>query len=106
MPRRRVGPVATSLLCLLFQSACTIATADSTNAARSGASIRERRAQALRHASVWTPVPVERMDVKAGPDDPRGFPFLATVACQYGDKTLRGHSHRQVPLIWLARTDA
>lgn len=28
----------------------------------------------------------------AGPDDARGFPFLATVSCQYQDKPLRGHS--------------
>ena len=32
------------------------------------------------------------MDVKLGPDDPRGFPFLATVDCQYEDKALRGRS--------------
>ena len=46
----------------------------------------------MRRARVWEPVPVERMDVRAGPDDPRGFPFLATVSCQYEDKALRGHS--------------
>jgi len=32
------------------------------------------------------------MDLKTGPDDSRGFPFLATVTCQYQQKTLRGHS--------------
>lgn len=32
------------------------------------------------------------MDLKAGPADPRGFPFLATVACQYENTKLRGHS--------------
>ena len=92
MPPRRVGSVATLLLCLLSLCACSRATADSTGADRSGASIRERRADALRRARVWSPVPVEHMDLKAGPDDRRGFPFLATVACQYENKPLRGHS--------------
>jgi len=57
-----------------------------------GAGTRDRRADALRRARVWTAVPVEQMDLKAGPDDSRGFPFLATVACRYEDKPLRGHS--------------
>lgn len=80
MPPCRVGSAATLLLCLLSVYACTGATADS------------QRAEALRRARVWTPVPVERMDVKTGPADGRGFPFLATVTCQYEDKPLRGRS--------------
>jgi hypothetical protein len=32
------------------------------------------------------------MDVRAGALDARGFPFLATVDCQYEAKRLRGHS--------------
>ena len=58
----------------------------------SSVSAAETRANALQRARVWTSVPVERMDLKRGPDDSRGFPFLATVTCQYENKTLRGHS--------------
>ena len=76
MRPRRVAAIATLLLGLL----------------PAGASAADPRAEALRRARVWTPVPVERMDVRAGPRDPGGFPFLATVACQYEDKALRGHS--------------
>jgi hypothetical protein len=61
---RRIGIVATLLLCLFSM----------------GAGTRDQRADALRRARVWTAVPVEQMDLKAGPDDSRGFPLLATVA--------------------------
>ena len=32
------------------------------------------------------------MDLRAGPDDSRGFPFLATVTCQYEQRPIRGNS--------------
>ena len=78
MASRRAASAATVLLCLLAPFVVTQA-----------ASTRD---DALSRARVWTPVAVERMDLKAGPDDRRGFPFLATVACQYEKKPLRGHS--------------
>jgi hypothetical protein len=81
MASRRVASAATFLICLLIVHASTRASADSTG-----------RADALRRARIWTAVAVERMDLKAGPADPRGFPFLATVACQYENTKLRGHS--------------
>ena len=81
MRSRRVASLATLLLCLAFSAGCARAAANRTD-----------WAEALGRARVWTPVPVERMDVRAGADDPRGFPFLATVECQYQDKRLRGHS--------------
>ena len=78
----RAASVATLLLCLLFPHPLHVAAANPA----------ERRADALRRARVWTSVPVERMDLKTGPNDSRGFPFLATVTCQYEQKALRGHS--------------
>ena len=76
MPPRRVA-LAAALLCLVTP----IVSAGATP-----------RTDALQRARVWTAVAVERMDLRAGPDDPRRFPFLATVACQYENKPLRGHS--------------
>jgi hypothetical protein len=78
------------VLCAVLPSACMKAAATST--ARPHAEASERRAQALRRARVWTAVPVERMDVVAGPDDSRRFRFLTPVRCDYQDKKLRGHS--------------
>ncbi|HWN86071.1 MAG TPA: hypothetical protein VNN99_12995 [Vicinamibacterales bacterium] len=92
MRSRRVANVAALLLYLVSASACSSPAADSTGTASISDRPAQRRAEALRRARVWEPVPVERMDVRAGPDDPRGFPFLATVSCQYEDKALRGHS--------------
>jgi hypothetical protein len=90
MVRRRVGSVATIVLCVVIPSACSKAAATST--ARTHTEVSDRRIQALRRARVWTAVPVEHMNVAAGPDDPRRFPFLAVVPCNYQDTKLRGHS--------------
>jgi hypothetical protein len=92
MRARRVAAVAALVLGFFPAIACSRATANSSDTAPNSGRPSERRAEALRRARVWEPVPVERMDVRAGPDDPRGFPFLATVYCQYEDKALRGHS--------------
>src|ERR1044072_3416598 len=78
MTSRRAASVAPVLLSLL--SPFVVAQAAST------------RDDALRRARVWTPVPVERMDLKAGPDDRRGSPFLAPAPRQSEKKPLRGHS--------------
>lgn len=48
------------------------------------------RGQAFRRARVWNPTKVEAMNIRTGP--PGGFPFLATVTCDYTDKRMRGHS--------------
>jgi len=89
---RRVAAVAALLLGFLPATACSRDRANSSDTGPNGGRTSERRAEALRRARVWEPVPVERMDVRAGPDDPRGFPFLATVDCQFENKALRGHS--------------
>jgi hypothetical protein len=90
MRPRRVA--AAALLLCVSASACSKATADSTDIAPSSGRHSDRRAEALSRARLWEPVPVERMDVRAGPDDPRSFPFLSTVDCRYQDRALRGHS--------------
>lgn len=47
---------------------------------------------AVARAQVWVPTDIAAMNLKAGPADPKGFPFLAEVECDYLDKKLSGKS--------------
>ena len=44
---------------------------------------REERLALLRHAQVWMSTDVASVDIKAGPQDVKGFPPEATVPCEY-----------------------
>jgi hypothetical protein len=50
------------------------------------------RADAIARAQVWTPTRVAAMDVKAGPKVTGGFPFHATIFCDYTAKDMSGMS--------------
>ena len=52
----------------------------------------DARLDAISRAQIWTPTKVAAMDIQAGPKDPRGFPFRATVVCKYLPKELSGAS--------------
>jgi hypothetical protein len=46
----------------------------------------DQRAEAIRHATVWMPVDVKSMNLKAGPPGPQAFAPGATVTCTYFEK--------------------
>lgn len=50
------------------------------------------RAEAIARAQVWTPTNVSSMDIRTGPPRPDGFPFRATVTCDYEERDLSGAS--------------
>jgi hypothetical protein len=50
------------------------------------------RNQAFRRAAVWSTTNVEAVDIRRGPSASGGFPFLASVNCEYVDEPLSGHS--------------
>lgn len=89
---RRVAATAAFLLCLMFPRTFTGFTTGSIDSVPDEGTAHSRRAAALQRAQVWTRVPIEHLNLKAGPDASGGFSFLATVPCQYEDKRLRGHS--------------
>ena len=90
MSPRRIRPVAVAMMVILALG-CADRPAPSVDATKSGSSspIADRRS-AFRRARIWTATNIERMNIRAGP--PGGFPFLASVTCDYTDKRLRGHS--------------
>ena len=90
----RYGAAAALAAGLCLSSACSAPNhaADSAATHRAIGAHSPERNDALHRARVWTPVAVERMDVRSGPEGDGAFPFLATVDCQYDDKPLRGHS--------------
>ena len=45
--------------------------------------LRERRLDAIRHASVWRATDIRAMDLKAGPQGPFAFAAGATVTCDF-----------------------
>ena len=56
----------------------------------------EERMQAIRHAQVWMPTDVRSVDIKAGPQDVRGFAPEETVTCDYVQKKSDGNT----PKFW------
>ena len=52
----------------------------------------DERAAVITYAQVWSPTDIAAVDIKAGPRDPRGFAFHATVTCDYVAKELSGRS--------------
>jgi hypothetical protein len=52
----------------------------------------DARRAAIAHAQIWAPTDVARIDIKAGPQEPKALPFLATVTCDFLPKQLSGAS--------------
>jgi hypothetical protein len=53
---------------------------------------KDERAAVIARAQVWSPGDVAARNIKAGPPDDRGFPFHATVNCEYLPKEMSGAS--------------
>jgi hypothetical protein len=70
----------------------TLCTAGSFVPAAARAGRQTPRDDAIARARVWMPTRVSAVDIKAGPQDRNGFPFLATVECRYVDKVQTGRS--------------
>jgi hypothetical protein len=52
----------------------------------------KERQQAIRRASVWSPIDIPSADLKAGPDASGAFAPNAWVSCEYKEMRLGGHS--------------
>ena len=55
---------------------------------------RAQRLEAIRHAGVWAPAAVEKMDITAGPAGPRAFRPGETVSCDFVPHS-HGKGHTQ-----------
>ncbi len=55
---------------------------------------RVERAEAIRRASVWTPVEIPSIDFKKGPDVEDGFEHDALVTCDYKETVMEGQSRK------------
>lgn len=55
---------------------------------------RAERAEAIRRASVWTPVNISSIDFKKGPGVEDGFEHDALVTCDYKETAMEGQSRK------------
>ena len=55
---------------------------------------RAERAEAIRRASVWTPVDISSIDFRKGPDVEGGFEPDALVTCDYKETVMDGKSRK------------
>ena len=107
--RRQIGSVATSLLCLLFRARARCQRTRPTFIPGS-AGIRERRRFGRRHASVWTPVPVDTWRTSKAGRITRAPLFTASPVNTRGQgrsRPLAGRSSPAAPLrVWRRRAAA
>ena len=69
-----------------------VAGADTPAAATAGKAKPDARDAAIARAQLWQPTNVSAMNIQAGPGEPNGFPFRATVSCSYAPRDMSGAS--------------
>ena len=70
-----------------------------TSAGHAGATTTDERKAAIARAQVWSPSNIASRDIKAGAQEPNGFPFHATVTCTHLVKELSGRSPKFACMI-------